>query len=247
MIIRARVVVTMDGPPIENGAVVVSDDRIEDVGKFPEVSKRYSAQEVVDLGEQALLPGLVNAHCHLDYTCLRGKIPRQKSFTDWIRAINAEKAKISAEEYVASINQGFAEAKRLELLQISGSTSKRSMRAATPKLPTPAEFSTRTTDAWQQTQRLSPKVSSAGSTSTNSNSAPSAMAELVYKNTPAELRSRVVAVSCTLPSLALIVTGNRTGTRARERLSFFCWVMARGATRLSRNDSRCQNLEGLLV
>src|SRR5689334_1750742 len=73
------------------------------------------------------------------------------------------------------------------------------------------------------------------------------MAELVYKNTPAELRSRVVAVSCTLPSLALIVTGNRTGTRARERLSFFCWVMARGATRLSRNDSRCQKLGGVLV
>jgi hypothetical protein len=41
----------------------------------------------------------------------------------------------------------FPEAKRLELLQISGNTSKRSMRAATPKLPTPAEFSTRTTDA----------------------------------------------------------------------------------------------------
>ena len=67
---------------------------------FPKISKRYSTEEVVDLGEQALLPGLINAHCHLDYTCLRGKIPRQKSFTDWIRAINAEKAKLSPEDYV---------------------------------------------------------------------------------------------------------------------------------------------------
>ena len=112
MIVRARIVVTMDGPPIDNGAVAVSSDRIVDVGKFPEISKRYSGEEVVDLGEQAMLPGLINAHCHLDYTCLRGKIPRQKSFTYWIRAINAEKAKFSPEDYVRSINEGFAEAKR---------------------------------------------------------------------------------------------------------------------------------------
>ena len=112
MIIRARVVVTMDGPPIDNGAVVVSTDRIIDVGKFPDIKKKHSADEVVDLGERGLLPGLINAHCHLDYTCLRGKIPPQKSFSDWIRAINAEKSKLSSKDYVRSINEGFAEAKR---------------------------------------------------------------------------------------------------------------------------------------
>jgi len=42
---------------------------------------------------------------------LRGKIPRQKSFTEWIRAINAEKANLSPEDYVCSIKEGFAEAK----------------------------------------------------------------------------------------------------------------------------------------
>ena len=85
MIIRARVVVAMDGPPIENGAIAISSDRVDDVGNFSEISKRYSGEDIVDLGEQAVLPGLINAHCHLDYTCLRGKIPRQKSFTDWVR------------------------------------------------------------------------------------------------------------------------------------------------------------------
>jgi cytosine/adenosine deaminase-related metal-dependent hydrolase len=136
MIVRARVVATMDGAPIENGAVAISAARIDDsppgsspfraarlcrsapagsvvdVGKFSEVSARYSGQEMVDLGEQVLLPGLINAHCHLDYTCLRGKIPRQKSFTDWIRAINAEKSKLAPQDYIASINEGFAEAKQ---------------------------------------------------------------------------------------------------------------------------------------
>ncbi len=146
MIYRARVVVTMDGPPIENGAVAISENRIFDVGVFKEVKARYRksiddsppgsspsrasrlrravpAGSVVDLGERALLPGLINTHCHLDYTCLRGKIAPQKSFTDWIRAINAAKASLSEEDYVPSINEGFAEAKRFGTTTIANLTA----------------------------------------------------------------------------------------------------------------------------
>ena len=147
MIIRARAVVTMDGALIENGAVAVSEDRIDDsppgsspsraarpgrtapagsivdVGKFPEVSARYSGQEIIDLGEQMLLPGLINAHCHLDYTCLRGRIPPPKSFTDWIRAINSEKSRLSSQDYVSSINEGFKEAQRFGTTTIANLTA----------------------------------------------------------------------------------------------------------------------------
>jgi cytosine/adenosine deaminase-related metal-dependent hydrolase len=146
MIIRARKVVTMDGAPIDNGAVVVSKNRIDDsppgsspsraarpgrsapagsivdVGKFGEMRTR-NAGEILDLGEQALLPGLINAHCHLDYTCLRGKIPPQKSFADWVRAINGEKATLSPKDYIVSINDGFAEAKRFGTTTIANLTT----------------------------------------------------------------------------------------------------------------------------
>ncbi len=122
MIIRARTVVTMDGAPIESGAVAVSGNEIVDVAKFDEI-KRRNAGEIVDLGDQALLPGLINAHCHLDYTCLRVKIRPQKSFADWIRAINAEKAKLSPKDYLASINEGFAEAKRFGTTTIANLTA----------------------------------------------------------------------------------------------------------------------------
>jgi aminodeoxyfutalosine deaminase len=123
MIIRARTVVTMDGAPVHNGAVAISDNQIIDVGKFPEVSARHPGKKIVDLGEQALLPGLINAHCHLDYTCLGGKIPPRKSFADWIRAINAEKANLSDVDYVASINEGFAEARRFGTTTIANLTA----------------------------------------------------------------------------------------------------------------------------
>ncbi len=122
MIVRARTVVTMDRAPIENGAVAISGNRIIDLGSFDEVKGRNSG-EIVDLGDQALLPGLINAHCHLDYTCLRGKIPPQKSFADWIRAINAEKAKLSGADYLSSITEGFAEAKRFGTTTVANLTA----------------------------------------------------------------------------------------------------------------------------
>lgn len=111
MIIRARTVVTMDGAPIENGAVVVSNNTIAAVGRFDEIRRRDPG-EVLDLGEQVLMPGLINVHCHLDYTLLRGRIGPQRSFADWIQAINAEKAKLTEQDYIDSINAGFAEARR---------------------------------------------------------------------------------------------------------------------------------------
>src|SRR6266403_4951613 len=123
MIIRAGTVVTMDGPPIENGAVAASGSRITNVGKFSEILATNSGEQIVDLGEQALLPGPINAPCHLDYPCLRGNIPPPKSFTEWIQAINAEKANLSPENYIGSINDGFAEAARFGTTTIANLTA----------------------------------------------------------------------------------------------------------------------------
>jgi aminodeoxyfutalosine deaminase len=121
MIVRARIVVTMNGAPIENGAVRVIDGRIVDVGNFADVGS--ANDEIVDLGDYVLLPGLINAHCHLDYTCLRGKIPPQKSFTNWIRTINAEKGELTAEDYVRSINAGFVQAQQFGTTTIANLTA----------------------------------------------------------------------------------------------------------------------------
>lgn len=108
MIIRSRVVVPMTGEPIDNGAIAIGGNKIVGVGLFDDLKTAHGG-EVLDLGEQILLPGLINSHCHLDYTLLRGQIPPQKLFTDWIRAINERKAALSEEDYVGSINAGLAE------------------------------------------------------------------------------------------------------------------------------------------
>jgi aminodeoxyfutalosine deaminase len=110
-IVRAHTIVPMVGEPIENAAVAIAGNQIAAVGRFEEVRAGY-AGEVLDLGEQIVLPGLINAHCHLDYTQLRGQIPPQKSFTDWIKAINASKAALSDTDYIASIEAGLTEVQK---------------------------------------------------------------------------------------------------------------------------------------
>ena len=133
MITRARVVAPMAGAPIDDGAVVVEGNKIAGVGRFADVKRDHSG-EVLDLGEQILLPGLINAHCHLDYTILRGKIGPQRSFADWIVAINAAKAALSETDFVDSITAGLAEARKY------GTTTLLNLEAfpeVLPRLPRP--------------------------------------------------------------------------------------------------------------
>ena len=110
-ILRARHVLPIVAPAIPDGAVVVEGERIVAVGPFSELHAAHSG-DVLDLGEQVLMPGLVNAHCHLDYTRLRNAISPQRSFTDWIRAINSHKRALHDEDYLDAIVLGFAELRK---------------------------------------------------------------------------------------------------------------------------------------
>ncbi|WP_439689302.1 amidohydrolase family protein [Curtobacterium sp. SP.BCp] len=92
----ARVVVPMTAPPIADGAVAVQGDRILHVGDRSWVVDQLAASGVPTTERRwrgALLPGLVNAHTHLQYTGMSGVGRRQYAgFEDWAAAFNAEYA-----------------------------------------------------------------------------------------------------------------------------------------------------------
>lgn len=75
---RARWVVPVDGPPIDGGVVCVRGDRILRVG----TQDACHTGAVEDLGDVLLLPGLVNAHTHLELGGLRGRIT-SRNLWDW--------------------------------------------------------------------------------------------------------------------------------------------------------------------
>ncbi|PYI85454.1 MAG: hypothetical protein DME26_11010 [Verrucomicrobia bacterium] len=101
MILRARVLLPVSRPPIENGAVWITGDRIQWAGRWDDLPAAGD-ETVFDLGETVLLPGLVNAHCHLDYTAFVGQIPPQKYFSDWIKALVSLKAGWSYSDFAQS-------------------------------------------------------------------------------------------------------------------------------------------------
>ena len=85
-------------------------------GKITRVG-RWDGSPATDLGDVILMPGLINAHCHLDYTAMRGAILPNASFTQWVRRINELKRMLDDDDYLASIAAGFDE------LRASGTTS----------------------------------------------------------------------------------------------------------------------------
>jgi aminodeoxyfutalosine deaminase len=101
MILRARVILPVTAPPIEDGAVFITGNKIRAVVPFRDL-RPHAKEKIHDLGEVILLPGLVNAHCHLDYTDMAGELPPPKIFTDWIGSITAAKTGWSYSDYARS-------------------------------------------------------------------------------------------------------------------------------------------------
>jgi len=101
VILRARTVLPIAQPPIENGSILISANRIRIVNSWLDFQPPAN-EKVFDLGEVILLPGLVNAHCHLDYTDMAGLLPPPKTFTDWIPLITAAKSIWGYSEYAQS-------------------------------------------------------------------------------------------------------------------------------------------------
>ena len=80
--LRARYVFPVSIPPLPGGVVTISGERIVAVGK------RAPEGGVEDLGNVAILPGLVNAHTHLEFSQLTEPLsPPGIPFVDWIRLV----------------------------------------------------------------------------------------------------------------------------------------------------------------
>jgi aminodeoxyfutalosine deaminase len=105
---RCRWLVSMNSAPVEDGAFVVAGNRFIDAGPAKEVLSRH-AGEYEDLGDVIVLPGLINAHCHLDYSSLRGSMLPSRNFPQWISRINALKRSLTDDDYLAAMEVGFNE------------------------------------------------------------------------------------------------------------------------------------------
>lgn len=107
---RAAWVVPVAGRPMRDAWVAVERGRIVAIGRDHD-----SATPETDLGEVALLPGLVNAHTHLELSYLREQVPPAEAFVAWIRGVMAARRQRPdplAAEILDGVRAGIDEAVR---------------------------------------------------------------------------------------------------------------------------------------
>ena len=103
-VIRARWIVPVSTSPIENGWVRVGNGRIHEVGSGRPPS------DAVDFGDVALLPRLINAHTHLEFSDLKNPVgTRGIPFTDWIKLVIEKRRTVDPDAKDRSISDGAEE------------------------------------------------------------------------------------------------------------------------------------------
>ena len=113
----ARLTFPVSAPPIRDGAVAAEDGRILAVGTTADLRGRYPGARVVDLGERALLPGLVNAHTHLELTHHAGHVPDSLPLIEWIHPLVSYSRTRTPEDFERAARAG------VEMLRASGTVA----------------------------------------------------------------------------------------------------------------------------
>jgi cytosine/adenosine deaminase-related metal-dependent hydrolase len=84
---RADWLLPIADAPMAGGTVSLDNGRIVAVGA--------AAGAVVDLGRAVILPGLVNAHTHLELSYLHGEIAPSPRFGEWVQAVLAARRQLA--------------------------------------------------------------------------------------------------------------------------------------------------------
>lgn len=112
-ILTADHVLPISSGPIEAGAVAIKGGRIAAVGTRNEVAEQFPGHELTELGEAAIIPGLVNCHSHLEITAMRGLLDSvEHDFKSWLLKLNTKRAELSEEDIGLAATAGAMEGAR---------------------------------------------------------------------------------------------------------------------------------------
>ncbi len=101
-VVSADWVLPVEGAPIENGAVAIEDGRVARVGTIDELGAGDHFEEA------AIIPGIVNAHSHLEYAVYAG-FGDGLSFAPWLATHIERKARIDQPQTEAIARLGAAQ------------------------------------------------------------------------------------------------------------------------------------------
>lgn len=107
-IVHADAVVVGDGRAIRDGAIVLEGGRVLDVGAAAEVLPRHAGARV-ERAPGVVLPGLVNAHAHVELSGMAGATRGGAGFVPWLASMQAARFEELEEERDAAIDRAVAD------------------------------------------------------------------------------------------------------------------------------------------
>lgn len=109
---RSKYLLPIASEPLEDAGLLVHKDRIRDLGPAAEMRQKYPDIEAEDLGDSILMPGLVNAHTHLElsraepYQWLDYADPSgEANFVRWLIATSKYQDSLKPEDKRAALEQ----------------------------------------------------------------------------------------------------------------------------------------------
>lgn len=110
----ARWILPLSSPEIVDGAVAVDGQKIVSVGNRNTLLEQFPEAATRELGESVIIPGLVNAHSHLELTAMRGFLEDEAAdFFAWLRKLtSARLERMTADDLRVSASWGACEAAR---------------------------------------------------------------------------------------------------------------------------------------
>ncbi len=136
----ARYLLPISAPPIEDGALLLHQGRISAVGRRGDLLPGFTG-EVVDFGDAALLPPLVNAHTHLElshfprWAAAAEKSPGPCSFVDWLLYLIDIKRGLTEKDLAASLQDGLRQCLRFGTGAVGDILSTASLSSHYPASP----------------------------------------------------------------------------------------------------------------
>ncbi len=103
-VVHADWVVLGDVAPLRDGAVVVGDD-----GVIASVGPASATSLPIERVHGLVMPGLVNAHTHLELSALRGRVPGRDGFLPWVEHLIGARVELSPDEEEAAIRDAVAD------------------------------------------------------------------------------------------------------------------------------------------
>jgi len=105
MLLSAKWIIPITSDPIEDGAILVSSNKIKKVGTRDELAGVFLNEPMIDLGQAVIMPGFVNSHSHLEFSAFKGLI-EPSSFTTWIIQLIMRSRNLSTGDWDVSARLG---------------------------------------------------------------------------------------------------------------------------------------------